>query len=308
MFWIYLLSLVTVTALPLNQLVKQELLQSFEKVDPTAVKKLQDYVDQLIQEGQDDVAKYTQIRDDAQDVFEQATKIRADAKSELDDATAHHTDTVNIETAAVATEKSTKADRANKLSIKNNKQAILDGAIENDRVEQIRLDKEKALFEKVKGLLNDIKAEGRRLLNAESDIAGIMSLINIGSNADPEQVRQANELLDQLIAQGEDERREVIAAKDKAQSEFDTASQIHAASVDAHVNALGALEIATRERVKAKSQLDFRTNEHNKAVDRFNTAQKDLGTKQGTLDSESARIADEEQDLKKIRELLKTLE
>merc|ERR1712083_316586 len=63
----------------------------------------------------------------------------------------------------------------------------------------------KALFEKVKGLLNGVKAEGRRLLDAESDIAPILAMLTTGTNADPAQVEEANKLLDELIAEGEKE-------------------------------------------------------------------------------------------------------
>jgi len=307
LFLVYLF-VITVTAVPLDHTLNKGLLQSFTDANPKAVQELKDYVVGLIQDGHDDIAKYTSIRDDAQDVFENRTVARDDAKSELDKATAHRAQTVKVENEAITNEKTLKEHRAAQLKVKNDKKAVLDTATETDRVQQIRLDKEKALFEKVKGLLNGIKAEGRRLLDAESDIAPILALINVGANADPEQVKEANELLDQLIAEGEKERQSYIDALAKAQAEFDEASSLHSKAVDEHVKAMGALERAIDQRIAATKELDFRTDAHNKAVDRFNAAEQDLKTKQDTLDKESARIQGEELDLNRIMDLLKKLD
>jgi len=308
MLFLVYLSLVTVTAIPLDHALNKGLLQSFTDANPKVVKDLKDYVVGLIEDGRSDIASYTSIRDNAQEVFENRTISRKDAKKELDNAAAHHADTIKIENAAIAHEEETKEDRAAKLKIKNDKKAVLDTATETDRVQQIRLNKEKALFEKVKGLLNGIKAESRRLLDAESDIAPILALINVGANADPEQVKQANELLDQLIAEGETERQSYIDALAKAQAEFDEASDIHASATAVHVKAMGALERAIDARIAAKAELDFRTDAHSKAVERFEEAEQDLKTKQNTLDTESARIQGEELDLNRIMDLLNKLD
>merc|ERR1712099_193559 len=101
--------------------------------------------------------------------------------------------------------------------------AVLNKAIETNRTEQLRLNKERKLFEKVKGLLNGVKAEGRRLLDAEADIAPILAMLSTGTNADPAQVEEANKLLDLLIADGEKERASVVADRNKQQQLYNIA-------------------------------------------------------------------------------------
>merc|ERR1712080_800612 len=106
------------------------------------------------------------------------------------------------------------AVRVAKLGILNEKKAILAEAKETNKNEQARLNREKALFEEIKGLLTKVKAkaaveDGRHLL--------------VDEDADPAQVESALKLLDDLIAEGETERQAVIDAQVAAQSAHDAA-------------------------------------------------------------------------------------
>merc|ERR1719273_3100297 len=126
LFFIPLL-LAVVSGLPLEKLMKDpaSLIQNLESVDPNAIAELQDYVVQLIKEGVADEAMYTQNRDDAIVAANNADAALADALSALNSAKAIH---------EAATSK------------------------EADKNEQARLNREKALFEEIKGLLTKVKA------------------------------------------------------------------------------------------------------------------------------------------------------
>lgn len=307
MFLLYLVALISVTALPLNQLTIKSHLQNLDFADPGAVQKLKDYVIQMIDKGNEDIAKYTDIRDHAQGVLEFTIKDRDDAKKELDIATANHAQAVTEESQAAGVEKQKKAVREQKEKEQKAQLEVLNKAKETNRTEQIRLNKEKALFEKVKGLLNGVKAEGRRLLDAEADVAQILAMLNTGSNADPAQVEEANKLLDELIAQGEKERNAVVDNLNKQQHLFNIASDLMNIAIREHVLALGVLARATAKKNAAFKKLTLRRSVHAKAVAAWKAAVKDRDTKQKTLETESARIKGEELDLDRIMELLNKL-
>merc|ERR1712226_392817 len=152
--------------------------------------------------------------------------------------------------AAAADELSKRSIRQSKLDILNEKTSILDEAKETNINEQARLDREKALFNEIKGLLTRVRANvevGRHLLS-EAD-------------ADPAQVDAALGLLNDLIAEGEVERQALIDAEAAAQTAFEVAKGIHAEAVAVHTLAEGALEDAKLEWADAKAVL-LRTQEH----------------------------------------------
>merc|ERR1712113_1225233 len=185
--------------------------------------------------------------------------------------------------------------------------AVLGKAKETNRTEQLRLNKERKLFEKVKGLLNGVKAEGRRLLDAEADIAPILAMLGTGTNADPAQVEEANKLLNDLIAEGEKERNAVVADLNKQQNLYNIALGKLNTAIDNHVLALGALAVATNKRTEAKELLDLAKYEYEVALQIWHAAENDLNEKQHTLEKEKARIESEELDLERIMELLNQL-
>merc|ERR1712110_927837 len=186
---------------------------------------------------------YTQNRDDAIVAANNADAALADALSALNSAKAIHE-------AATSKEADKKADmeakgkvRAEKLGILNEKKAILAEAKETNKNEQARLNREKALFEEIKGLLTKVKAKaavevGRHLL--------------VDEDADPAQVEAALKLLDDLIAEGETERQAVIDAQAAAQSAHDAAQAVWGKAVEIHTLAMGAQKDALLEWQDAK--------------------------------------------------------
>jgi len=253
------------------------------------------------------IANYTSQRDAANNEEIRTRGIRDASKDKLDRASAHHSQMTADENAAKLHEAKMKAIREQKQKEHNAQLAVLEKAKETNRTEQLRLNKERKLFEKVKGLLNGVKAEGRRLLDAEADIAPILAMLSTGTNADPAQVEEANKLLNELIAEGEKERNAVVADLNKQQHLYDVASEKLNTAVDNHVLALGALAVATQKRVEAKELLDLATYEHGVALAIWQAALDDLNEKEHTLATEKARIESEELDLERIMELLNQL-
>lgn len=304
---LFLISLVSVVALPLNQLTLKSHLQSMDFADPGAVGKLKDYTQSMIDQGHADIKKYTDIRNEANQVEISKRATRDAAKEKLDRATAHHSQMVTEEKAATVVEKEKQTIRIQKEKAQAAQGVVLDKAKETNRTEQLRLNKERALFEKVKGLLNGVKAPGRRLLDAESDIAPILAMLSAGSNADPAQVEEANKLLDELIAEGEKERAAVVTDLNNQQDAFDVADDEMNVAINEHVLAMGALAAAKSRTQSAQQALDLAKYEHGVALGAWNDALADLQKKQATLDSEKTRIEAEQLDLERIMELLNKL-
>jgi hypothetical protein len=287
------------SALPLSHLIKdpKTLMATLANADPGAVDQLQEYVDTLIKEGEADEAMYTQNRDDAQAAFDGRTADLEAADAALKAAKQVHEEKTAKEAAAAADELSKRSIRKSKRGILNEKTSFLDEAKETNINEQARLDREKALFNEIKGLLTRVRANvevGRHLLS-EAD-------------ADPAQVDAALGLLNDLIAEGEVERQALIDAEAAAQTAFEVAKGIHAEAVAVHTLAEGALEDAKLEWRDAKAVLDLRTQEHRDATAAKQAALDNLNAHQDKLDQESARIASEKLDLEMIRDLLARLE
>jgi len=297
LFFIPLLA--TVTSLPLA-------LKDVANANPDTIQALNDFVDELVAEGEAEEADFTKIRDDKQAALDEANILLANAEAALETAKGVQAAAEAKEADKSVDELSKRQDRASKLAVKQGKKSVLDSAINTDKTEQARLDKERSLFEKVKGLLRSVRAEGRRLLNADS-VNQALAFLDITSDADPTQVNEALSLLDDLIDAGEVERQGVIDALNKAQEEFDEASDIHAAAVQVHTLAEGALVAAQLEHTSAKNVLSLRTASHEAANAHQIFSAGELSVAQGVLDKESARIASEKLDLEMIRDLLAKL-
>lgn len=300
LFFIPLL-LAVVSGLPLEKLMKDpaSLVATLQSVDPGAIADLQAYVVQLIQEGEADEAMYTQNRDDASADADTKAAALVAATDALDAATAVHDAATTKEADANADMQAKHAVRVAKLGILNEKKAILAEAKETNKNEQARLNREKALFEEIKGLLTKVKAKaavevGRHLL--------------VDEDADPAQVEAALKLLDDLIAEGETERQAVIDAQAAAQSAHDAAQAVWGKAVEIHTLAMGAQKDALLEWQDAKDVLDLRTEEHSTATKNKHNADAHLEATEIKLSEESKRIASEKIDLEVIASLLSKLE
>jgi len=287
-----------VSGLPLAKLVQDpaSLLAALENVDPDSIARLEEYVVQLIAEGVSDEAMYTNKRNAAQTDLDLKTANLADALTALKNAQDIHAKAATKEAGAAADELQKGKDRASKLTILNGKKAVLAEAKTTNKNEQGRLNREKSLFQEIKGLLTKVKATveiGRHLL-AEED-------------ADPNQVAAAIKLLNDLIAAGEVERQDVIDAQAAAQEETDTATSVYGKAVEVHTLAEGALEDAQLELANAKKVELLRTNEHETATAEKEAAVTSLDAAQAKLETESERIASEKIDLEQISFLLKKL-
>merc|ERR1711994_723540 len=216
-----------------------------------------------------------------------------------------HDDKVDVEAAAAAEELRTGNIRADKLGIKNAKKSVLDGARSFEASEQTRLNNEKSLFEKVKTLLEGVKA-GRRLLTTGA-LSQALALLKFNENADPAEVDKALGLLDDLIAAGEQERADAVAALNLAQSEYDEATKVHASAVDVHTLAEGVLEDARICLSDATDVLNVRKSEHSAAIETKSDATADLKEKNETLESRTTKINKEKEDLDTIALLLESL-
>jgi len=324
LFFISLLA--TVSGLPVA-LHPKNLVAAVEDVDPNAIETLKDYVDQLIQEGKDEIADLTQVKVDAEAALQSATEALELAESHLEDATTKHDEKVRIESDKANDEREKGQIRAEKEGIKNAKKSVLDGAKSFEASEQTRLNNEKALFEKVKELLVGVRAADRRLLSSgaltealallketlmqKSDSLGpALALLQFTSNAksDPAQVDKALGLLDDLIAAGEKERQDAVAALNLAQSEYDEASRVLAGAVEVHTLARGALEDARICLKDALDVLNLRKGEHTAAIGVKSDATDDLEDKSDTLDSRTKKLQSEEIDLDTIKTLLAKLD
>lgn len=316
--------LATITGLPISMHPKN-LVAASDNVDPNAIAELQDYVDTLVAEGEAERTRLVGVRDAAQGVLDQESADLVAAEVSLKAAKDDHVAKEGVVAEKAADEANKRDIRAAKLGIKNAKKSVLDAATGFEATEQVRLDKERTLFEQVKTLLKGVRAAERRLLNIpaldqalafvnaaflkKSDsVNQALALLQTTDVADPTQVDAALGLLDDLIAAGEVERQSVVDALNKAQSEYNTATDVHDEAVAVHTLAEGALEDANLCLITAKNVLNLRTSEHHAAVEAKEDATDVLGAAQDNLDLQNARIDSEKLDLEMIRDLLNKLE
>jgi hypothetical protein len=133
------------------------------------------------------------------------------------------------------------------------------------------------------------------------------SLISSLTDANPADVIEVRDLIDDLIAAGETDRNTATTARDDAQGVKDAAGTALQDATDLHTETAGDLVSAAEEEARLTLLEDNKRVAKEAAQDAKDDADTALQTAQGHLDSETIRLDGEKDTLERILELLDTL-
>merc|ERR1712080_38980 len=270
---------------------------TFANADPTAINKVIEMVNGMIDVGEAEKQKAIDDHAAAVAVAKEEARILAEDQADLiyKKGELHiSTDAAN-DAQEIANLKASEEEAA--LKAKNDAHADEDEKEVFLNSETSRINEEKAVLEEVGDILeslksNEVPAAERRLLSVPSQAAFLATLAKQGLQVDPEAVDKVLASVAALIAEVAHS-----AASDKA---FDDAVACHVAA-DAG--------LATKLEAKAKYQglVDVATGVHQESVDRTAAANVDRDAKLIFKESEIARVNSETKDLNDVKDLLKGL-
>jgi len=284
---------------------------TFANADPTAINKVIEMVNDMIDVGEaekqkaiDDHAAAVQV---AKDAAAQLADDQADLiykKGELHIAT-------DIAIAAAAIDALKETEEASALDTKNFAHADEEEKETFLNAETSRINQEKSVLEEVGDILeslkdNEVPAE-RRLLSVPSQAAFLATLAKQGLQVDPEAVDKVLVSIAALIAEGE-------ALRNAAQESYDDAVAFTAASekayddaVKCHVEAGDELAARLEDKGMYQSSVDAAALVHQASLDATAAANVDRDAKLAFKESETARVNSETKDLNDVKDLLKGL-
>lgn len=284
---------------------------TFANADHDAINKVIEMVNGMIQQGEDEVEQAKKSYYTAQDVANAAAGVLGEAQEDL----IYKKGELEIKTdeASLAQEiADLKAyEEADALYHMNDAQVVLDDYTYYLEAEDARISRERSVLEQVAEILEGLKAnevpEGRRLLSVPSQAAFLATLASQGLKVDPEAVTKVQISISKLIQDGED----ALAAAQKYVADATTsladATDAYNFAIDCHVAATTVLGEALESKSMYQSAVESATIVHTDAKDAKNLADDDASTKFDTMQSEEARVADENKDLEEVKDLLKGL-
>lgn len=175
--------------------------------------------------------------------------------------------------------------------------------------ETARIDSEKSVLEEVAEILEGLKSNdggSRRLLSA-SPVSFLASLAKQGLKVDPAAIDAVLGSIAKLIEEGESLRADASAALDASTSAQASRSSEYDESVECHVRSQDFLEARLEDKGMYQSLTDAATVVHNEALDTKATNDADRDAKLLFKESEIARVNSETKDLEGVKELLKGL-
>merc|ERR1712083_577712 len=264
-------------------------------------------VQSLIDTGEEE----RKVADAAMNVAQNALDV---AKGALDEATGNR---AAMETKIAGKE----SDQAQLNALKASQEALLDAAVIEDTAaqqletiesgnlagENSRIDKEKALFEKVINMLRGLSEDDEGGYSADDEanqgydnpdedgasLAQVDSLMSIIDTADPEKVEQLIALLNQVIANGEVKRQEAQKQYDDAVTRSSLAAEDLIKKQDDLTTTNNALGDVATEISDCQSQLEDLKSAENLADIEHTDKEKIRDGKKIIYDAEIARIDSE---------------
>jgi len=279
--------------------------QSFENASPEAVRSVISMINDLIAEGAGKKSDLIQAHDDAVAAEADAASALAVALDELELATGNRIEGDDRVTAAKGTVNQKQSAEATATKIKTDRAADLASAQDWMDTEVTRVDGEKTALEEVIQILGDLP-EGRRLLSTYGSLVPV-AMVATAAKSDPAAVQEVVDLVNDLIAAGEGIRAKVTEARDDAQDASDNANTEWKWAVARTVQAQDAL--AEREgEVEALLAVE-RTKKtvHGEKRDVFDKADAVEAEKKKVMDEQVPILDHEDEQLKKVVEILNGL-
>lgn len=296
-----------------NEVIKDPVsfAQTFSQVNPDQVKEIIHIVEGLIADGQQKKNDIINTHEASVNVLDAATKDLGNALWAFETARGERLE-ADIEVARLEAVLKTKQDEERAAA--DDKDIATDDlkdAQDHMDAEVSRVDDEKAIFETVIGILQNLPEsliEDKIELPAlSSHLAPIVPALIQAAKADPKAVAKVIQLVEDLIAAGEEVRRTVTAARDQSKEDLDKATEFWQTKVDATVVAKEALadanDIAAKKLV-AEKDLQAKWE---KATAVHVAAEKDEAEKRTIRETEVPILDSENESLVKVIGILQGL-
>jgi len=296
-----------------NEVIKDPVsfAQTFSQVNPDQVKEIIHIVEGLIADGQQKKNDIINTHEASVTVLDGATKALDNALWVFETARGERLE-ADIEVARLEAVLKTKQDEERAAA--DDKDIATDDlkdAQDHMDAEVSRVDDEKAIFETVIGILQNLPEsliEDKIELPAlSSHLAPIVPALIQAAKADPKAVAKVIQLVEDLIAAGEEVRRTVTAARDQSKEDLDKATEFWQTKVDATVVAKEALADANDTAAKklvAEKDLQAKWE---KATAVHVAAEKDEAEKRTIRETEVPILDSENESLVKVIGILQGL-
>lgn len=175
--------------------------------------------------------------------------------------------------------------------------------------ETSRIAKERAALESVAETLEALKdnKQGRRLLAKYSAKAFLANLASQGLKVDPDAVNTVLTSIANLIEEGEAQQSAADDYHEQAKAYLEDTQDEYTAAVASHVDAVDKLTLALEDKGKNESAVDGATVVYGDAKEAKEAADAERDAKNDFMESEKARVASENKDLREVKGLLAEL-
>lgn len=279
--------------------------QSFENASPEAVRSVISMINDLISEGAGKKSDLIQAHADAVAAEDAAASALDIALDELELATGNRIEGDDRVTAANRTLQQKKSAEATATNIKSARAADLASAQDWMDTEVARVDGEKAALEEVLQILGDLP-EGRRLLSTYGSLVPV-AMVATAAKSDPAAVKEVVDLVNDLITAGEGIRAKVTEARDDAKDASDNANTEWKWAVARTVQAQDALAERQGEVEALLAVERTKKTVHGQKRDIFDNADAVEAEKKKVMDEQVPILDHEDEQLKKVVEILNGL-
>jgi len=308
MIFFLLATFLTVSAVPVDHAV---LLQNLVSTEGASVKQILDMIEQLRNDNAQTISTVTKENDDAKNDLAEAKQALDVAIKAEELALGNHEDA--LKTLADLVEKEDEArtvekDAKNKLDIAQRASDEANAFLDS---ENIRIDEERKTCEEIIVLLTRLSASATK--EFISDLAQnnrrLLSIIDLSdlAGADPSAVKEVEDMINQLIADGETERENVKAAATLAASQLDDAKAVHKDKLELFNWASGERVIQDERVANLEGVATRATATTKKAQSTHDAADIHQKSTQTAFDFETNRVEGEEKVFVEVEQLLSTL-
>lgn len=285
-------------------------LQSLLSTDPASVDQIFDMIAKLRRDNNETITKVTgeneaaiQALETAKSTLAAAITAEEAARGKFRDASNHLKDLQSIEDEAETVEK----DASNKRDIAQHTSDTADAFLVS---ENARIDSEKKTCEEIIVLLSKLSATANKeFLEIAQNNRRLLSVIDLSdlAGADPDAVQQVEDMINDLIDAGEDERQKVKEAALAAAEVLKAAIKVHEEKLNALFWAAGEVEVYTEKVDDLETKAAAATKATASAQNTHDLAVIHQDTTQESFDFETDRVKGEEEIFVEVTRLLNTL-
>jgi len=284
---------------------------TFANADHDAINKVLEMVNEMMEQGEAEVAT-------AKANYESARATADAARIELKDATndltfkkgelEFQTQAANSQQEYVNLKKNEEetalADRNAARSLLEEHQAFL-------KKDSARIASEREVLERIAEILDDLKAnkvpEGRRLLSVPSQASFLATLASQGLKVDPEAVEKVLFSIAKLISDGQELLEQAQGYVTDSTAALEKDEKTYSEAITCHVEANNALTDVLAKQKIYEEAVEAAESVHSTAKDASTSADNSATEADKKLSAEAARVKGENQDLLRVKELLKGL-